>query len=174
MQYRYNAVLRALLTIAAAGLLLHLAWTAGLGHPWADRLANVWIYSGVSVAAAAICLLRALASPQHRLAWTALGLGLAFTAFGDVYWEAAWSGQTTFPYPSVADVAYLATYPCHCFGLVLLARDRGLRLSFGALVDGLLVGLAVAAVASALLAPALAEIGHGETAKVLTSFALSH
>ncbi|HEX8752259.1 MAG TPA: diguanylate cyclase [Solirubrobacterales bacterium] len=165
---RYWSFLKVLLGLTALALLAHFAWTLGLGRPWADELANTWIYSSVSVATAAICLVRAAILPRRRLAWAALGLGLAFTAFGDAYWDAAYTGASSVPDPSLADAAYLATYPFLCLGLWLLIRDRGMPLTPGALVDGLLTGLAVAAVSSALLAPALAGIGGGQTAKVLT------
>jgi two-component system cell cycle response regulator len=171
VQSRHRLVLKLLLGFAGLGLATHLAWALGLGRPWADNLANNWIYSGVSVAASLVCLGRAAASPQRRLAWTALGLGLVLTAVGDIYWNTAYAGATSIPYPSPADAAYLATYPFLCLGLVLLVRERGLSLSPGALVDGLLTGLGVAAVASALLAPALAGIGGGEVGKALTDLA---
>jgi diguanylate cyclase (GGDEF)-like protein len=60
---------------------------------------------------------------RRRRAWSALGAALVCWAVGDAIW--AWleaTGQD--PFPSVADVAYLAFGPLACVGLLLLP-DRG-------------------------------------------------
>ena len=66
--------------------------------------------------------------PAHRSAWVIVALGVAAFAFGDITYDVL----TEFlhqvnPYPSIADVFYLATYPCLAGGLILMVRSRRLR-----------------------------------------------
>ncbi len=57
----------ALLGLAVVGLALHVAWVSGLARGELNELINHWIYNGVLVLAAAVCVLRAVASPRAAL-----------------------------------------------------------------------------------------------------------
>lgn len=57
-----------------------------------------------------------------RLAWMLIGAAFLLTAAGDILWvlfDVVWEIE---PFPSVADVVYLAFYPVIAAGLVLLLR----------------------------------------------------
>jgi len=67
---------------------------------------------------------------RTRLAWRLLGLFTFLWFLGDAIWSFyELALRIEVPYPSVADLAYLAAYPIAFAGLLLLPRDRadGLR-----------------------------------------------
>ena len=70
---------------------------------------NTWVYDGLMVLA---CrhhgLARATWSPRERAAWTVITFALACWTFGEI-WYAIFKPQT---YPSMADLGYIAFYPC--------------------------------------------------------------
>ena len=81
------------------------------------------------------------------------------------------AGLRKVPYPSPADVGYLAALPCFFVGIALLSRQRIGRFTAAGWVDGATAFLATAAVGVALLAPALVDLTHGDTAAVMTNLA---
>ncbi len=84
--------------------------------------------------------------PVARLAWYLIAAGLAFFVAGDVlsYNYAALFGGAL-PYPSVADVVYLAgVYPCTVAGLLLLIRRRNPGRDWAGLVDAMIVTIGLA------------------------------
>ncbi len=64
-------------------------------------------------------------------------IGVAILTWGaaEVYWTAFIEGNASAPYPSPADVGYLAFYPLAYAGLALLVRAQGPRDQLAAL-DG--------------------------------------
>ena len=74
------------------------------------------------------------------------------------------------PYPSLADLGYLLVYPFMYAGVVLLVR-RQVRFSTGAWLDGAIGGLAAAALATAVLSPALIGLTKGDPTVVATNLA---
>ena len=75
------------------------------------------------------------------------------------------------PYPSLADALYLGLYPCCFVGLLLLARCRAGRLPWMLWVDGLIVALGFAAVASALVYGRVLDGTGGDPLTVATNLA---
>lgn len=69
-------------------------------------------------AAVAVLLARRRMSGQPRRAWTLLSSGIAVWVLGDVIWTVLEWGFDVPPYPSVADVAYLVSYPLLAAGLL--------------------------------------------------------
>ncbi|WP_407688824.1 diguanylate cyclase domain-containing protein [Mycobacterium sp. HUMS_1102779] len=118
---------------------------AGQGHP-----AFVGgLYAALNLSAAALVAARAVHVTANRFAWALIAAGMAISAVGDVVY-AAWvpDGQS----PSVADPEYLAFYPLVYAGLLLLMRARLERVPVVIRLDSVTCGLAMAAVAAALLA----------------------
>ena len=89
----------ALLGLAVVGLALHVAWVSGFARGELDELINHWIYNGVLMLAAAVCVLRAVASPEQRSIWLAVGFGVGLWAGADIYWSATLAGVKNAPYP---------------------------------------------------------------------------
>ena len=75
------------------------------------------------------------------------------------------------PYPSAADVGYLAALPCFYVGIALLIKRRIGHFTAASWLDGAIGGLAAASVGIALLAPALIGLTKGDPAAVLTNLA---
>jgi hypothetical protein len=77
----------------------------------------------MSVTVAGAILLRSFRfSGGLRVAWALIGASFLLTAAGDILWvlfDVVWEIE---PFPSVADVAYLAFYPVIAAGLVVLVR----------------------------------------------------
>lgn len=79
--------------------------------------------------------------PTHRVAWVVVALGVTTFALGDISYDVL----TEFmhernPFPSIADVFYLATYVLLATGLLLMVRSRRRRDSdTGAALDALIV-----------------------------------
>ncbi len=63
--------------------------------------------------------------PARPLPWLLLAAGFASFVAGEITWHVYSYGLGQDPFPSVADLFYLAGYPLLATGLLLLARDRG-------------------------------------------------
>ena len=114
--------------------------------------------------------MRAIEPTAERWIWVAFGLGLAAWMAGDVYWVMELAGVKNAPYPSLADLGYLLAYPFWYVGVLLLVR-RQVRFSAGAWLDGAIGGLAGAALATAVLSPALVGLTEGDPSTVMTNLA---
>ena len=75
------------------------------------------------------------------------------------------------PFPSLADVGYLAFYPAMYIGIGLLLRDRVSRFGPSLWLDGLTAATAAAAVGAAVLVRVVAESTHGSSLVVITNLA---
>ncbi len=133
--------------------------------------AEIWLYHATLFLASFACFVRAALVRDQRAAWVAVGLGLVCWTAGDLYWTLALSDVKGAPYPSLADVGYLAALPFFYVGIALLIKRRIGHFTVASWLDGAIGGLAAASVASALLAPALVGLTHGDPAAVLTNLA---
>jgi diguanylate cyclase (GGDEF)-like protein len=159
----------AVLVLAAYALQAQFRVFGGHG---ADALFGDWIYNMLLGMAGALCLWRAVVDRRERSAWALLGAGMALTVAGEVYWTIALSNDLEAPYPSIADGFWLVSYPLKFGGLMLLARARlreAFRTSFW--LDAALAASAVAAVAAALVFPAVLDSTDGSMAAVATNLA---
>jgi len=101
----------------------------------------------MSMTVAGVILLRSLRfSGGLRVAWALIGAAFLLTAAGDILWvlfDVVWEIE---PFPSVADVVYLAFYPVIAAGLVVLIRwhKAGDRES---VVDAFIVAIGAAVLA---------------------------
>jgi two-component system, cell cycle response regulator len=156
---RTIAALRASSALSGLAVLPALAYTAA-GHPAAHAWTAATLNAGPIALAALALALRALLDPRERLAWALLAAGAACYAAGPPTYYALGLATHPQPFPSPADVAWLAFYPLSYAGLGLLLRARLHRLEPSLWLDGLVVGLSTAAVGGALaLEPILSRTG---------------
>jgi len=111
------------LIVGGAGQSLQSAVT-GFAAPLVDLIA------AVLVAKAA----RSPTSPRIRIAWSLIAVGMLVYAAGDGIWAWVSIVQNADPFPSLADVGYVAFYPIVAGGLLLFpapnrARREGVRLA---------------------------------------------
>ncbi|MBV9804379.1 MAG: hypothetical protein JO130_14360, partial [Solirubrobacterales bacterium] len=111
------------------------------------------------------------ARKRDRAGWLAVTLGLALFAAGDMYYSLVWGDANSVPVPSTADALYLGFYPATYIGIGLLLRSRVGRLPAGLWLDGMIGGLAVAALGAAFAFGAVLSDTHGATLTVATNLA---
>jgi hypothetical protein len=98
----------------------------------------LWAALGVSAAAATVVGVR-WHRPSTSLAWWLLAAGeLTFVA-GDVVNDLLRRGGGEVLFPSLADLAYLATYPLLVAGLLLLIRRRSAGRDLASMLDAVAI-----------------------------------
>ncbi len=108
-----------------------------LGNPWQLIWGNV-IACG-AVAAMAVSLWRR--RPAPLLPWLLLLAGVACYAGGDLMWTWYQEVSHVDPFPSPADVVYLAGYPFLAAALLLLIRGRSPRGDWASLIDATVIAV---------------------------------
>ncbi len=164
---------RALLRVWQAILLLGLIplGMAYIGHfsPGGTRLYQTWVYEGLELLASLSTLARALFVRAERSAWFFVGAGLLATTCGDIVYDFWFHGNP--PFPSAADVGYLAFYPLLYVGIVLLLRTRVSRFSASPWLDGFLAATAAGALGTSVLLEVVIRSTQGSPLVVLTNMA---
>jgi two-component system cell cycle response regulator len=169
---RRLALARALAAFLVAGTFvvgLH-AWL-GLGGPELDLALNGVLYDSVVLGAALACLLRAATFRSERRAWLLIGLAVGCWGLAEVYWTAFIEGNPDAPYPSPADVGYLAFYPLAYIGLALLVRARAAEMNWRLWTDGLIAALGTAALGAAFVFDFVADHASGNSVEFSTTLA---
>ena len=139
---------RAALGVLIALIAAHLAHAlTGFGGPTVANLFDTWVYDGVMVGCAALCLARAVAGHSQRLAWLCLGVGLSCDASGEIL-----SSISESLAPTVQSALYLCLYVSAYIAIVLLSRRRVRHFQLSMWLDGLIGALAVGALGGAAIA----------------------
>jgi two-component system, cell cycle response regulator len=152
------------LLVGGLGVLM-LRTLAGLGGPSRGGPVDDTIYGVLMGGAALTVLARGAFVRAQRAAWLTMGAGLLCWCLGDLYYTlfvagpAAAGGSVT-----PADALYLVFYPCCYVALVLLLGAHLRELRIGMWLDGLIGGLAAAAVGAALVLPPILRGAHGDAA----------
>ena len=89
----------------------------------------------------------------------------------EIYWTAVLANDPSPPYPSPADIGYLAFYPLAAYGVVLLVRARARELDWRLWMDGLIAALGTAALGAALIFEFVADRTSGTPVQVATTLA---
>ena len=126
---------------------------AGLGGHAMDGVFEDWVFNGLLLAGAALCLLRAAWSPLERGAWSALGVGLGCWALGEALYTLDPGQITGGTFPGPSDYLWLAFYPAAFLTLGLLVRARARQFYPSIWLDGLVGALAVGALACEFVLP---------------------
>ena len=171
---RAPRVIRICLYLMVAGVAIQVAH-ALTGVPeggWVNALIEDYLYNGVLVGAALICVARAALVREERIAWALIGFGLAAWSAADIYYTVVLSKLDAPPYPSISDAGWLVFYPACWLAVVLLMRRRIREFHASLWLDGLVAALGAAALTAALvLPPILAMSVEGEPAAVVTNLA---
>src|SRR5215471_14482097 len=166
---RAPAVLRLWQAILVAGLVLLGLHYLGRFSAGGSRLYETWLYEGLELFAAIGCIWRGVVVRSERSAWLFIGAALLATTCGDILYDFWYGGNP--PFPSAADIGYLAFYPLLYVGIVLLLRRRVSTFSASLWLDGLVAAAAAGAVAASVLVEVVVNSTHGSRLVVLTNMA---
>ena len=161
-----------LLSALLACLLLFATGVAGRpdGTGWALGY-DLVLYNLVYLLGAAMCWQAARRVRAERLAWLALMVALLTNVLGNAVYTLVVARMEVEPYPSLADLFYLGSYPALYVAIIGLLRARVRSFPASMWLDGLVGGFGAAAVAVAvLLAPSLDATG-GDPAAVAVNLA---
>jgi two-component system, cell cycle response regulator len=155
----------ALLVGGLGVLTLHtLAGFGGIAH---GGLFDHSVYGVLMGGAALTVLARGAFVEAQRAAWLTMGAGLLCWCLGDLYYTLFVEGPSAAGGSvSPADALYLVFYPCCYIALVLLLSAHLRELRIGMWLDGLIGGLAAAAVGAALILPSILHGAHGDAASL--------
>jgi diguanylate cyclase (GGDEF)-like protein len=153
----------------AAVFSLH-SWL-GLGTSALGSAIEGPLYDAVVLSAGIACLLKARDAGRERAAWLLIAAAVLAWAAAEIYWTARIEGNASAPYPSPADVGYLAFYPLAAAGLYELLRARAHELDWRLWMDGLIAALGTAALGAALIFEFVADRTSGTTIQVATTLA---
>lgn len=152
------------------GLLLYAgAVTRVPGMGWVGR--DGWFSYALEVAAPVLCAARAIRHRPERAVWALFALGTASYAAGDLYWVLFQGASTDVPSPSLADGFWLGLFPCMFAGMWLLARARLRGVDRRIWLDGLIVGLGLAALSASVVFHAVEKSTSGDTLVIATNLA---
>ncbi len=143
----------------------------GVGSSFLDDPINGPLYDAVVVCAGLVCLVRASDAGRERSAWLFIAASVLAWAAGEIYWTAYIEANPNAPYPSPADIGYLAFYPLAAAGLYKLLRARASELDWRLWMDGLIATLGTAALGAALIFEFVADRTSGSTIQVATTLA---
>jgi two-component system, cell cycle response regulator len=129
------------------------------------------VYDSVVLGAGIACLVRAPAYGRERAAWILLGLAILVWGAAEVYWSVAIENNPNAPYPSPADIGYLAFYPLAYAGLAMLVRARAHEINWRLWMDGLIAALGTAALGAAFVFDFVAAKTEGTSIEVATTLA---
>jgi diguanylate cyclase len=139
-------------------------------HAGYNLFLDGWLNNVAYELSAVVCLVRAHKASSYQRAWTLLGIALALYGAGNPYWTVFIRPQDPEPFPSVADGLWLSFFPFAFVALYLIVREIADDVPLSLWLDGVVGGLAVAALAAAFFGPILAVTG-GSAAAVVTTLA---
>lgn len=165
--------LRTLIAVVLFGgaLLVTLQDWIGVGGAGVGDFLNGPLYDAVIVSAGLACLIKAGDAGRERSAWLAIAAAVLCWGASEIYWTAVLLDDPAPPYPSPADIGYLAFYPLAATGVYLLVRSRARELDWRLWMDGLIAALGTAALGAALVFEFVADHASGTTIEVATTLA---
>ncbi len=137
--------------LALGGLAIHALHAAGRLTGGGALVTDV-LYVGLFLLTAAACARRAAIDPGHRTAWAIAAAGVFLWGAGEGAYRLL-EPDPAAPYPQLTQALLALAFTLAATTIVLLSRRRMRGLDAGLLLDGLIGGLAVAALAAVLLFP---------------------
>ena len=123
-------------------------WSAP--HTGVAAVVQPLLLNAVHVAAAVLCLRAARRVPEERLAWQGAAVAWSLSLAGNVLFALTAASTAEPPFPSIADAAWLASYPALYVVAVVLLVVRVRHLGLSTWLDGLIGALGITAVAATL------------------------
>jgi two-component system, cell cycle response regulator len=162
------ATVRVLRGAAVIGVIAYAVHAiTGFGGHTVDVLFENWVFNGLLVASALLCLLRAWWSNVERAAWMSIGIGLGCWAIGEILFTIDPGQVTESGFPAPSDFLWLVFYPASFITLGLLVRAR-VRVFYPSLwLDGIVGALAIAALASQFVLPPIVAGTEGSLSDVI-------
>ena len=152
------------------GLVILLGQVCGVrGTSWATQ--ESWLYCCVLLSAPVLCAVRAVRFSQERVTWALLAIATSGYALGFAYWATFQQGDPNQPFPSVADGFWLSLYPFMLGALFLLARARLRGVPRRIWLDGLIVGLGLAALSASVVFSSVAANTEGDAMAIAATLA---
>ena len=139
------------------------------GTWWATQ--DSWLFDVLLLAAPALCAIKAVRHRQERIVWALFAAATGCYGLGYVYWAIFQAANPNQPYPSLADGFWLSLYPLMFVALCMLARTRLRGVNPRIWLDGLIVGLGLAALSAAVVFRAVSASTHGHTMAIVTTLA---
>ncbi len=166
-------VLRGALAILLLGgtALVALHYWLGLGGDSFEFPVGEVLYDAVVLGAGIACLVRASAHGRERAAWTLIGVAILCWGAAEVYWTVFIENNPDAPYPSPADIGYLAFYPLAYAGLAMLVRARTGEMNWRLWMDGAIAALGTAALGAAFVFDYVAGKTEGNAIEIVTTLA---
>ncbi|MDQ1695810.1 MAG: diguanylate cyclase [Frankiaceae bacterium] len=138
------------------------------GEAGYNAVLDGWLQNAVLIAATLLMFLRVCLVRRDRLQWVLLGIGVGLYTAGDTIYFAWVQFQTPLPYPSIADVLWLAVYPFLYAGLVIACRHRIDMPRRTVWLDSVVAALGMSAVAAMAISVILHHT-NGSTRQILTT-----
>ena len=152
------------------GLAILLGQVCGVrGTSWATQ--DSWLFICLLLSGPVLCAVRAVRCSQERIAWALLAIATTGYALGYAYWATFQQGNPNQPYPSAADGLWLSLYPFTLGALFLLARARLRGVPRRIWLDGLIVGLGLAALSASVVFSSVAANTEGDAMATATTLA---
>jgi two-component system, cell cycle response regulator len=146
-----------------ASALLVVIWAqalSGFGGAGTLDFFGRWMHDAVILVAAVGCVAGATRRGPDRVAWLALAAGLFANLAGDIIYSLA-PDLDAVPVPSASEPFWLAIYPCMYVAVIALIRSRIGRTLWATRVDGLVGGLAIAALLACVTVSAAVDGSQG-------------
>ena len=163
-----RSALRARDSYAALGVGLLLAVTFAV---WMNAPAGSVLYLVVAIYGTTLsCIGASRMPPARRRIWWAIAAGQGLFLIGDLLWTLFEDVLHIAPYPSVADVAYLLSYPALALGLMWLVRGRRRGRDRAAFLDAALLTTGFTVVGTVfVIAPAAAAGGQTALSQIVAA-----
>jgi diguanylate cyclase len=141
-RFGQGVLMAALICFAASTVLRHGGYVAAF---------DGWLYGAIGIGATALCAARVPSlRARERVAWTFIAAGIAAFAGANVVSTLLYAKLDDPPYPSWADVGWLAMPPLFYAGIIVLVRARIPNTPRAMWLDGLVGGLGVAAIVASV------------------------
>jgi hypothetical protein len=150
-----------LLATYGAGLVLHGVALGPVAHHWVVLVVDNWLGLAVEWVPAAVCWVAFSRVGARRPELLLAALAVTSYALGDTYWAAMAAVDTSVPFPSLGDVAYLGFTVLMMAALAVAVRREVRGFAGSVWLDSAVGSLGAATVLAVVLRPVLDSADKG-------------